>query len=70
MKKKDIQMLLDKFDNEGTDYALFNYSDWEDINDPKFHIRLKVAKAAREDLYDYLRSEAERNKIEIDEKMI
>jgi hypothetical protein len=68
MKKKDIERIYDEFECEGFDR--FFEGGWEDIKDPKFQTLYKIACAAREDLFDYLRNEATRNKIETDVELM
>lgn len=66
MKKKDVKELFEKMDWEGADYALFSYSDWKEIKDPKFHKLLEAAKESRDNLNAYLMTEAARNNVETD----
>jgi hypothetical protein len=54
MKKSDREYVAAKVDWEGFDYAFRHYSNFEDIEDPKFHeLRLAYVKAAK-DLAEYL----------------
>jgi hypothetical protein len=54
MNKEDRNYLLSKIDNEGFDYTFIDYSDFEDINDDKFHRLRNEYKQAKEKLAEYL----------------
>ena len=66
MKKKDVKNLFEVFENEGTEYALLHYSDWEDIKDARFQELYKNFCKGYDELKSYLKSEAERNNVETD----
>ncbi len=66
MKKKDAQSLFDKMDWEGVDYAIYDYSDWKEVKDEKFHELRNKSMEARDELNAYLMQEALRNNIETD----
>lgn len=54
MTKKDKQILADKIEWEGGDYTLFEYSDWKEIKDKKFHQLRKEIVRLRKELYEYI----------------
>ena len=64
MKKKDIELIYDEFECEGFDR--FFEGGWKDIKDPEFQSLYKAACDSRDDLFNFLRNEATRNKIETD----
>lgn len=64
MKKKDIERIYVEFECEGFDR--FFEGGWEDIKDPKFQTLYKAACDSRDEIFEYLRNEATRNKIETD----
>lgn len=39
---------------EGFDYAMVDYSDWKEVEDPDFQAKLAQYKVAREDLAAYI----------------
>lgn len=54
MTEENIEDLQGKIDNEGYDYAMFRYSNWEDIKDPTFHAIRNKAKFYQQELITYL----------------
>lgn len=55
MTEDEARMLANKIDYEGLEYALFDYSEWKDIKDKKFHKLRKQAEKSFEQLKDYLK---------------
>ena len=54
MKQDDIDSICFKIDSEGFDYALTEYSSWEEIKDEKFHELLKAYRDAKHSLESYI----------------
>ena len=54
MTKEEAKEIQDRIDIEGFDYAMFYYSNWEHINDGKFHILRQTVKDANKAFADYL----------------
>lgn len=54
MKKKDKQYLEAIIDKEGFGYAFIDYSDFEEIEDEKFHVLRKAFVDAAEKLQEYI----------------
>lgn len=54
MNAKELDYVKDTVENEGFDYAFVDYSDFSEIQDPKFHqLREKYVEAA-EELREYI----------------
>lgn len=53
MKKKDREYVQACVENEGLDYAFRHYSDFEKIEDEKFHELRKAYVKAAEELVEY-----------------
>ena len=41
MTQEDVETLIYTLDDEGFDYALVSYSNWEEINDEEFQTLLR-----------------------------
>ena len=56
MKSQDeiIELLKFKMDEEGFDYCFTDYSEWEDIEDEKFHKLRKNYVKSKKALEDYV----------------
>lgn len=67
MKLKDLENVLQKVGSEGFDYCFREYSSFKEVKDKTFHeLREAYVETARY-LEDYLREEAEKNKVEYEE---
>jgi len=54
MTGREFNYVRGTIENEGFDYAFINYSDFEDIKDPKFHKLRKAYIKAQKDLQEYV----------------
>lgn len=54
-EENQFDYLLSKIDNEGFDYCFVGYSNWEDIQDEKFHKLRKQYISAQENLENYIK---------------
>lgn len=54
MIAKELDDIRDRIEQEGFDYAMVHYSDWEEIKDKKFHSKLEKFLKTRLDLIRYL----------------
>lgn len=54
MNKVDERYVVAKVKEEGFDYTFFHYSDFDDIEDDKFHRLRNAYLDARQELADYI----------------
>lgn len=54
MTNEEKQNVLDVIDNEGFDYTFISYTDFNEIEDEKFHILRKQYIKIREEFADYI----------------
>lgn len=54
MTKADKEYVRDTVENNGFDYAMCDYSDYDDIEDPMFHALLRLYREAKSTLEDYI----------------
>ena len=52
--EEEYDDFMAKLDSEGFDYAMTDYSDWEEIHDEKFHKLRRAYLKARQALLDYI----------------
>lgn len=62
LTEEDVELLNNKISWEGFDYAMTQYSNWEQIDDEVFHELLSQYKTATIELLSYL----ERNGVEFE----
>ena len=57
LKKADREMLRHKIEDEGFDYCFTEYSNWEEITDPEFRVKIAAYQKSKKDFVDYLQSQ-------------
>jgi len=63
MTGKEVNYIQETIANEGIDYGLNDYTDFEEVKDKRFHNLLQDYRESRKDLLAYVGLDEEGNKL-------